>query len=130
MYSPFCSRSVSRSRATFQKGPSGIFSSLLARAAHTPELCSGVVAVLLEYAQKGTSIQQLQSVEQMRLPCLLYIGIISYIIIIIHNFIPYFFRSTLPQTTSIPSSISSSACFPAPPNANSPASSPFELTTL
>jgi len=55
MYSPFCSRSVSRSRATFQKGPSGILSSLLARAAHTPELCSGVVAVLLEYAQKASS---------------------------------------------------------------------------
>jgi hypothetical protein len=56
MYSPFCSRSVSRSRATFQKGPSGIFSSLLARAAHTPELCSGVVAVLLEYPQKASSL--------------------------------------------------------------------------
>ena len=100
-----------------------------------PAACTSTAAIFLcifssLLAQKSAFIQQFQSIEQMRLPCLLYIGIISYIIIVIQNFIPYFLRSTRPLTTSIPSAIRSAACFPAPPNANSPASSPFELTTL
>ena len=48
----------------------------------------------------------------------------------IHELIPYFSRSTLPSFTSIPSASSNLACAPGPPNANSPASSPFEFTTL
>ena len=43
--------------------------------------------------------------------------------------IPYFTRSTRPSTTSMPSACSIFVCTSLPPNANSPANSPFEFTT-